>query len=298
MTAEDIIPHPLYKVEFAFPKKLDAAAAERVGEALEALGVSVFLHNREAADGDDWTVTLTTCGEPDLDAIHAQVAAFGILREQVTAARLPEKDWLRHVHDSFPPVTIGRFFVHGSHYTGKTPEGLTPLAIDAATAFGSGEHETTRSCMIAFEQLARQHAFKNALDMGCGSGILAIALAKIWPGIRLTAVDIDPESVIVAKRHAAMNGVALETQAGDGYHAPLARKNGPYDLVACNILSGPLIAMAGDLYAALAPRGYAVLSGLLKRQREEVAGAHLRKGFRLIGVLEDGDWAALTLQKP
>lgn len=300
MTAEETIPHILFRVDLGIGKKLDGALAEKLGEALEDLGVSVFLHNREATDGDDWIVTLTTLGEPDLDAICAQansVEAGIVKRDRMTAERLPETDWLQHVHDNFPPLEIGRFFVYGSHYDGEKPANLVPLQIDAATAFGSGEHETTRSCMEAFEQLARQHSFENALDMGCGSGILAIAMQKIWPGIKLAAVDIDPESIVVTKRHAAFNNISLEAQAGDGYHTPLAQENAPYDLVACNILSGPLVEMSGDLCNALKPGGFAVLSGLLKRQREEVIGAHQRAGLALAGVIEDGDWAALIMRK-
>lgn len=300
MTAEETIPHILFRIELGIDKKIDGALAERLGEALEDLGVSVFLHNREATDGDDWSVTLTTLGEPDLDAICTQANSVeeGIVeRNKMTAERLPETDWLQHVHDNFPPIEIGRFFVYGSHYDGEKPGNLVPLQIDAATAFGSGEHETTRSCMDAFEQIARQHGFSNALDMGCGSGILAIAIQKIWPDVKVTAVDIDPESIVVTKRHAEFNTVKLEAAAGDGYNTPLARQNAPYDLVACNILSGPLIEMSNDLYSVLKPNGFAVLSGLLKRQREEVIGAHQRAGFTLAGVIEDGDWAALIMQK-
>lgn len=298
--AEAKIPHPLYKVSLAFPQKLDGEKAQLIGDALEELCEAVSLHNNEATDGDDWTVWLTSYGAPDIDAIHArleELEAGLIARNAITAEKLPEKDWLRHVYDNFPPVNIGRFFVHGSYYKGPVPQGQTALAIDAATAFGSGEHETTRSCMVAFEQLAKQHKFATGLDMGCGSGILAIAMAKIWPGIKLTAIDIDPESVIVTNRHAAMNGVTLQADAGDGYKTPLAQQNAPYQLVGANILAAPLIAMAGQLHNALAPKGFAVLSGLLGRQQEEVTGAHLRAGLKLCGVIEDGDWRALIFQR-
>ena len=300
IAATEKIPRSLYKVTLGFAKHLDGATAQLVGDALEELCDAVSLHNRDCADGDDWTVSLTSYGAPDLDAIHArleELEAGMVAREAITAERLPETDWLQHVHDNFPPVTIGRFFVYGSHYAGGKPVGLVPLQIDAATAFGSGEHETTRSCMVAFDQLAKQHSFQNALDMGCGSGILAVAVAKIWPQAKLTAIDIDPESVVVTNRHAAMNSVVLAAEAGDGYKSPLAINNAPYDLVAANILAGPLVAMAPELFAALKPGGFAVLSGLLGRQQEEVTGAHLRAGLKLSGVIEDGDWRALLFQK-
>jgi len=305
---DDLIPHPLYKVSFGFTAPLAGVVAEQIGNALEELGVSVFLHNEEATDGDRWTVSLTTYGTPDLEDIRRQLeaaAAAGGFAEAVEGARitvekLPEKDWLRHVHDNFPPVTAGRFFIYGSHYEGEKPQNLAPLCIDAATAFGSGEHETTKACLMAFDRLAEKHSFKNALDMGCGSGILAIGMVKIWPGIRAAAVDIDPESIIVTERHAAMNGAAdlISMQAGDGYAAPLARQNAPYDLIAANILAGPLIDMAGDLNAVLMPDGFCVLSGLLARQEQDVTAAHTALGLRLVDKIELGDWRALVLQKP
>jgi ribosomal protein L11 methyltransferase len=175
-----------------------------------------------------------------------------------------------------------------------------PLCIDAATAFGSGEHETTKGCLIAFDRLAETHSFKNALDMGCGSGILAIGMVKIWPGIFATAIDIDPESIIVTKRHAAMNGAAdlISMQAGDGYAAPFAQQNAPYDLIGANILASPLIDMAGDLNAVLLPGGFCVLSGLLARQEQDVTAAHTALGLVLADKIELGDWRVLVMRKP
>lgn len=305
---DNIIPHLLYKVSFSFSKRLSGEVAEKIGAALEELGLSVFLRNEEATDGDNWTVSLTTYGEPDLDMILAQInmaaeeGGFSDLAEGLTldAERLPEKDWLRHVHDNFPPVTAGRFYIYGSHYTGEKPAGLVPLCIDAATAFGSGEHETTKGCLMALDKLSENHTFKNGLDMGCGSGILALGMVKIWPGMRVAAVDIDPESIVVTERHAAMNGAAglIEMQADDGYAAPLAKNNAPYDLIVANILAGPLIEMAGDLNAVLLPGGYAVLSGLLARQEADVTAAHAALGLVLTDKIELGDWRALVLHKP
>jgi ribosomal protein L11 methyltransferase len=201
------------------------------------------------------------------------------------------------VHDNFPPIHTGAFFVYGSHYKDPVPAGLIPLKIDAATAFGSGEHETTRGCLLALEYL-RDNKFKNGLDMGCGSGILAIAMTKLWPQIKVTAVDIDPESVVVTKRHSMMNNVSnIHVEAGDGYRTPVVGKNAPYDIVTANILANPLIAMAPDLAAALTPGGYAVLSGLLRRQREDVVTAHTKQGLSLIKTTEMGEWQTLILKK-
>jgi ribosomal protein L11 methyltransferase len=301
MAAPRKIPHPLYSLALPFSRKITGETAEQVASALEDLAVSVFLHNKESTDGDNWTVTLTTMGPPDLDEVKRRLAALKVkgLPQKLKAARLPEKNWLQHVHDNFPPVTVGRFYIRGSHVKGKTPKHLTPLHIDAATAFGSGEHQTTRGCMLAFEWLlAENHSFKNALDMGCGSGILAIAIRKIWPRAKLTAIDIDPESVKVTKRHAAMNKVRLQAAAGDGYKTPLARKNAPYDLIAANILAGPLIAMAPDARKVLKKGGFAVLSGLLKRQTADVSKAYEKQGFIPAHRVPDGDWMTLVFRAP
>jgi ribosomal protein L11 methyltransferase len=180
------------------------------------------------------------------------------------------------------------------------PKGFTPLQIDAATAFGSGEHETTQGCIQAFKKLKKKYDFKNGLDMGCGSGILAIALTKLWPKIKMTAIDIDLESVTVTRRHAEMNGVSkkIKSEAGDGYRVPLVKKNAPYDIVAANILANPLIEMAPALNAVLKPGGIAVLSGLLGRQQAAVVAAHKKQGLKLIDSEEIGEWRALVLQKP
>lgn len=297
MISEDNIPHPLHRVTLDFPGVLTGAEAEAIAEQLDEIAVSVFLHNREPSDGDDWTVALTTYGMPDIAHI-AELLGGRLGHDQIHVEKLPETDWLRHVHDNFPPVTIGRFFVYGSHYDGAVPEGLEPLQIDAATAFGSGEHETTKGCLLAFEWLREKNVFTNGLDMGCGSGILAIGMTKIWPGMTVLAVDIDPESIIVTARHAAMNDATITTEAGDGYNAPSVPAAAPYDLIAANILAGPLVDMAPQLNAVLSPGGYCVLSGLLARQENDVVAAHTAEGLSLVHSIAINDWRALVLQKP
>lgn len=305
---DDIIPHPLYTVSLRFRDTLPGVLAEEIGTLLEDHVVSVLLHNHESADGDRWSVTLTTYNAPDtkllislLDGFAAEKGIPPLLAESdIVFEKLPEKDWLRHVHENFPPVEAGRFFIYGSHYDGEKPAHLVPLCIDAATAFGSGEHETTKGCLMAFDKLATQHSFKNALDMGCGSGILAIAIAKIWPAARIAAVDIDPESIIVTERHAGMNGCTdtIRTETGDGYAAAIVAENAPYDLIAANILAGPLVDMAPSLDKYLAPGGYAVLSGLLGRQEDDVTKAHTALGLELAESIAVGEWRALVLRKP
>lgn len=285
---------PLWQVEITVGKGLPGDQAQDIADSLEDFAVSVFLHNLDATDGDRWVIRLTTLGKPDLDAVRARL---GGMEATIEAQPVEQKDWLEHVHKNFPPVMIGRFFVHGSHYTEAPPAHLVPLKIDAATAFGSGEHETTKGCLLELDRLARDHAFENVLDMGCGSGILAAGMKKLWPAARVTAIDIDPESINVTQRHAGMNGVTLSVSAGDGYHTPLVQENAPYDIIAANILAGPLIAMAPDLARVLKPGGLAVLSGLLERQAAEVAAAHEKEGLERVRSETLGAWAVLVLRK-
>lgn len=300
MTDNDLIPHPLWKVDIDFGQDLTGDTAAAISDALEeACGescLSVFVKNLEATDGDRWIVSLTTMGPPDEAVLREKVAPI-LEPKGFHAEKLPETDWLLHVHENFPPVTLGGFFIYGSHYEGPLPPDKIALKIDTATAFGSGEHETTKGCLIALEDLSRERTFKNALDMGCGSGILAIAMQKLWPQIKLTAIDIDPESVTVTKRHADMNGITLDAAAGDGYRTPLCENNAPYGLVAANILAGPLVEMAGDLAKNLEKGGYAVLSGLLARQEADVTAAQQAAGLECVRSIAIGDWRALVFKK-
>ncbi len=301
----NIIPHKLWTVRLNFNKKICGDLPEKLSDALEDVVHAVMLHNTESVhDGDNWEITLTTLGEPNLDEIlnaingvEAELLSAG----KVVAEKLPETDWLQQVHKDFPPVTIGKFFVYGSHYEGDTPEGLIPLQIDAATAFGSGEHETTKGCILALEYLLEKENcdFSNALDMGCGSGILAIAVAKLWPNVKISAVDIDPESVIVTDRHVKMNDVEsnITSEMGDGYNTALAKNNTPYDIVVANILSSVLIEMAAQLSQVVKIGGYCVLSGLLLKQKADVIKAHEDVGFELVHAEEIGEWQALVMKK-
>jgi ribosomal protein L11 methyltransferase len=304
---DNIIPHELWSVRLNFGRTLSGALPEKLSAALEDVALSVFLHNIESTDGDNWELSLTTYRKPDIPGILARVDAVAaeenlpplLTEHDIIVARLPEKDWLRHVHENFPPIKTDQFFIYGSHYTGEKPQGLIPLQIDAATAFGSGEHETTRGCLQALEYLQKDHTFKNGLDMGCGSGILAIAMIKFWPEIQVTAIDIDPESVIVTNRHAAMNEVGdrIKAEAGDGYNVPLVSRRAPYDIITANILANPLIEMSPSLAKSLQPGGYAVLSGLLARQQADVVTAHEKLGLKLVRAEEIGEWRALLMQK-
>lgn len=212
-----------------------------------------------------------------------------------------ETNWLEQSYQQFPPFKIADFFIYGSHFKEKLPPKTLPLQIDAATAFGSGEHGTTRGCL---EMLARMKAEgvkpKNILDMGTGSGILAIGAYRLWKKPVL-AVDNDPESVRVSCRHRSMNKIpagtaGLSCACGDGYKTRKVKQAKPFDLVICNILAGPLIEMAPELKTVLAPQGYVILSGLLKEQEKAVLDAHKQLGMKKIARITHEGWCAILLQ--
>ncbi len=239
-------------------------------------------------------------GQPDEKAVLAALkAAVKGKLPPVTIETLPDVNWLELSYQSFPPKFLGRFWIYGCHITEKPPKDSWPLQIDAATAFGSGEHPTTAGCLEAIEELAQgRKKFANVLDMGTGSGILAIAAARAMKST-VTAIDIDPESIRVTKNHGKANRLSsyLKLQAGPGYQAPLVAKNGPYDLILCNILAEPLKVMAPDARAALKKNGLIVLAGLLNTQAAGVLAAYRKQGFTLIKRRKREEWTILTLQR-
>lgn len=220
-------------------------------------------------------------------------AAFGEDFPEPVSAAVGTRDWVAEVQASFRPIRAGRYFVHGSHIDDTPQVGLIPILMDAGAAFGTGEHETTSGCLLALDALAKSHRFSRVLDMGCGSGILAIAAAKSW-SCRADAVDIDEVSVRVARENMALNGVTVPVRCwrSDGFRGV----RGQYDLIIANILARPLMDMAGDLKRHLKPGGYVVLSGLLVRQEPMVLWAHRAHGLRLLRRYRRNGWSALVLR--
>jgi ribosomal protein L11 methyltransferase len=226
-------------------------------------------------------------------------AALDIAPPSFIIEELPDTDWLEATWRSFPPRQIGRYYVYGSHTSPTPPEGSIPLQINAATAFGSGEHETTTTCLLTLDDLAKNgRLFHKPLDMGCGSGILAIAVAKTWD-IPVIAADNDPESVRVTIHNSILNGCAplLKAYVSDGFENKDVCAAGPYDLIVANILATPLIKMATSISRFLAPRGVVILSGLLTRHQEDVVKAYEIEGIRLVSHKTLNDWEALLLER-
>lgn len=275
----------------------DIAAIEEAFADL-ALSTSSFEVDELACQ---WCVDVVIGVPPEKADLHARLALMsgvaGIPTPPCEVRRLEPKDWVSEVQQNFPPLEVGRFYVHGTHITSQPP-GKIALMISAGTAFGSGEHATTSGCLLALSFLSRRRRFARMLDMGCGSGILAIAMAKLWHA-PVIGIDIDPVSVEVAHANAVLNRVRKDTvfEAADGYHAPIVRLRAPFDLVAANILARPLVRMSPMLAESLAPHGVAVLSGLLSDQERMVLAAHRMQGLRLQKRIVIGNWHTLLLAR-
>lgn len=292
--------HPLYTVTLSLPAGLNEDQASRFAECLSESAVSTSLLRKGDPFHGVWQLQWLMEDAPDAAALTDIIAplakAENLPVPALLIARLPDINWLEHSYRQFPPFSVGRFFIHGSHCTDTTPPGQIDLEIEAATAFGSGEHGTTSGCLLLLEHLQDSGFIPdNILDMGCGSGILSIAAVKLW-NKSVLAVDIDPESVLVTNRHRDANGIGpvLTARAGDGF----AVVDDNYDLIIANILPQPLKAMADDLMDHLAPGGYAILSGLLLDQAQGVLDVYTARGALLQTRLDRGEWAALLIQKP
>jgi ribosomal protein L11 methyltransferase len=206
--------------------------------------------------------------------------------------------WLARTYASFPEQLIGRYFaVRGTHLTGPEIPNRITLTLDAGLAFGTGEHGSTRGCLVALETVARRRP-AHILDMGTGSGILAMAAARLL-NRPVLATDIEPWAVRVAAENAELNGVAhlVRVRLADGWSDPFVRGQGPYDLVFGNILARPLCLMARDLALNLAPGGTAILAGLLANQARWVLSAHRAQGLRLERMVPQGPWTTIVVRK-
>ena len=277
----------------------DADSAAAIVDAFDELGaVSAF----EDKPGGSWHVEGLSAETPDRGSIAGRLALAWLNLAgpppELLWERVPQEDWLVNNQASFPPLVIGRYFIYGSHHAGGVPSGRIGLLIDAATAFGTGEHATTRGCLLALDAVARQMRPTKILDMGTGTGVLAIAAAKTRHR-RVVARDIDAEAARVAGHNARRNGVAswVATGRSAGYANRAVIRSRPYDLILANILARPLTRMARDLGAALAPGGIAILSGLLTWQEKDVLAAHRLRGLTLRQRIVIDGWCTLVLAR-
>jgi ribosomal protein L11 methyltransferase len=270
------------------------AAIENVLEPA-ALSVSRFEHR----GGTRWRIEAIFERAPNGARLSDGIRAILRRDPKLAVRRLPQRNWLAEIARQMPAVRAGRFFVRGRHVEGPSPRGTVTLTVDPGLAFGTGHHETTSGCLRALDRLARQgRQFRRILDLGCGTGILAMAAAHLWQGAVLAA-DNDRAAVAVAREVVAGNGLAarIEVVLSEGYRAKPVRAGAPYDLVIANILAGPLIALAAGLARQTRKGSVAVLAGLLRAQEAAVIAAHERVGFRLLDRRVEGDWPILVLEK-
>lgn len=212
---------------------------------------------------------------------------------------VPDLNWVAISQAALPPVEAGRFVIHGTHDKGRVRRGPQTILIDAGEAFGTAHHATTHGCLLAIERLTRAEEFKTILDLGTGSGVLAIALAKVLPAAEIIATDLDRQSVKVAEANMRINGVSgrIAVAAADGVRHMWLRQAKPFDLIVANILAGPLIRLAPELARTVRRGGTLLLSGLLNPQAPQVVAAYLAAGFLLDRHDRIAGWSTLTLRR-
>ena len=234
-------------------------------------------------------------------AVRYTTEAIGIDKPEVKLFKIPARNWVLDNIKQFPPIEAGRFFIHGSEYNEPAPNALVDLCIPAATAFGTGNHGSTKGCLLALDKL--DYAFKSrlinsALDMGCGSGILAIGIARRWH-IPVIATDIDLISTKICSINTKNNGVLkyVRCLCGEGFkHREIIKRR--FDIIVSNILLRPLALLAKELSYHLNPGGWAVLSGLLVGDANKIISAYSWQGLQLIHRISIGGWQTLILRKP
>jgi ribosomal protein L11 methyltransferase len=253
----------------------------------------------ERPDGR-WDIVMHFAEAPDQTSIRelVSIAAGGDVAPDIAFDTVEAKDWVRATLEELVPVHAGRFIVHGHHDRSKVPANKLGIEIEAALAFGTGHHGTTRGCLLLLDHVLKAHRPRRVLDLGTGTGVLAISAAKALH-LRVLATDIDPLSVRVAGDNARLNGVGnlAETIWATGFSAPQFARHGPFDLVLANILANPLRQMATPMARHLAPSALVILSGLLPHQARGVIAAYRARGLVLVRHLQVEGWSSLLMRR-
>ncbi|MEM8569276.1 MAG: 50S ribosomal protein L11 methyltransferase [Pseudomonadota bacterium] len=253
------------------------------------------------ADRDDgtgrWEVSAYFDGRPDETTLALLAAAHGALAFSV--ATVGTKDWMAQVRAGLSPVHAKRFVVYGSHDRNRVPTHLVGLEIEAALAFGTGHHATTQGCLIALDSLARAGLRPTKImDLGCGTGVLAMAAARIFPA-PVFASDIDNLATQTARANARANrlGPRINCMTAPGFQHPQLRRGAPYDLVLSNILASPLKRLAPQMAQYVSPGGTLILSGIMRRQAASVEAVYRGWKYLRRGVFHRGEWTVLVLRR-
>ena len=249
--------------------------------------------------GGRWDITVHFAQAPDETSIRelVAIAAGGEVAKDISFDIVEAKDWVRATLEELVPVRAGRFIVHGRHDRAKVPPNKLGIEIEAALAFGTGHHGTTRGCLLLLDQVLKARRPRRVLDLGTGTGVLAIAAAKALHGAVL-ASDIDPASVQVSRDNARLNEVGnlVETIRATGFSAPPFKAHGRFDLVLANILANPLRQLATPMTRHLAPSASVILSGLLPHQASGVIAAYRARGLVLLRHVKIEGWSSLLMR--
>ena len=279
---------PLWKAAVTLPKS-EAADVAALFELTPPMPQSVLIgENPFEADA---TVEALYDTPPDAMLLSR------LCGRAVSCETLPDQDWIRLSLEGLPPVRAGRFFLHGAHDAGQIPPGVIPIRIEAGLAFGTGHHESTALCLEALCRLAKQRRFSRTLDIGCGTGVLAVAAAKLWKS-RAVASDIDPIAIETARANARANAEPeIVFACANGLDHQSIRAGAPYDLICANILARPLTQLAPAISRVSTRGGTVLLSGLLRDQENLVLGFYRSQNLVFSAALRKGPWSALLLHK-
>ena len=273
------------------------ATAEAAANAVDAdplLEGATYSILEEDEDKGLWRIDAFPTEPHEAERFVTVLSGFAEL--SVTTEELADADWLAMALSGLPPVRAGRFFVYGVHDRGRVPPNTVNLRIEAGAAFGTGHHGTTVGCLIAYHRLLKRRRFARVLDVGAGTGVLAIAAARCGAGVAV-GTDIDRISVRISRENAKVNAVRARFVHASGLHHPAVATQAPYDLVFANILARPLVSLAQPIRGAMKPGGYAILSGLLRTQERYVRAAYLARGFHLVSRIRRDAWSALVVRR-
>ncbi|WP_265518108.1 50S ribosomal protein L11 methyltransferase [Nitratireductor luteus] len=237
----------------------------------------------------------------DLDGVRKRVAELLVPLApdlDLQIEELPDIDWVSHSLEGLRAVRVGRFFVHGAHERGQERPGEIGIQIDAGLAFGTGHHGTTSGCLEMIERVVTAERPRNALDLGTGSAVLAIAVARL-ARIPVLATDIDAIATRVARDNVRLNkvGTWVKAETAPGFHHPAFARAKRFDLIVANILARPLMALAPQMAQHVASGGSIILSGILERQRQAVIAAYVGQGFRHLKTLHREGWVAIHMKR-
>jgi len=283
-----------YKTVLSLPRSLAEIIAAALSELYWPPADAVGLFDNE--DGN-WRVEATFSHQPDEAALKEFFEHQGASNFAFFIEAIPDADWVSISQAGLHPVRAGRFIIHGSHDRASVQSGRWSIEIEAGQAFGTAHHGSTLGCLRAIDDLAKKSYFGTVLDIGTGTGVLAIAAARAWRA-KIIASDLDPIAQKTARENIRRNSASafIQTITADGLAHPLIRENKPFDLVIANILATPLVALAHDIVQALRPGGIVILSGITREQAGRVAAAYGAAGFTRLRQFTICDWVTLTLR--